>query len=64
MGHLDLISTILKAGWFFDLSPSPIVVTIDRLASVNHDQSTRFWFFDLNLFRLKIVRTTTALRLD
>ena len=32
MGHLDLISIILKAGWFFGLSPSPIVVTIDELA--------------------------------
>jgi len=32
MGHLDLVSMKLKAGWFFGLSPSPIVVTIDGLA--------------------------------
>jgi len=63
MGHLDLISIILKAGWFFGLSPSPIVVAIDGLAPVDR-KSTRFYFIDLDPFRLRIVRTTTALRLD
>ena len=65
MGHLDLISMILKAGWSFGLSPSPIVVTIDGLAGpLLLKEQSDILFFDLDPFRLKIVRTTTALRLD
>jgi len=44
MGHLDLISIILKAGWFFGLSPSPIVVTIDGLAALDCETKTLLVF--------------------
>jgi len=44
MGHLDLISMILKAGWLFGLSPSPIVVTIDGLAALDRKTKTLIVF--------------------
>jgi hypothetical protein len=44
MGHLDLISIRLKAGWFFGLSPSPIVVTIDGLAVLDGKTKTLIVF--------------------